>query len=194
MSKLVKQELRILGVDDGPFTLHDKIVPVICTVYRGKHSIDGLISFYVKRDGLDSTTKLIKTINESKHKRQLKVIMINGVALGGFNIVDLEMVNKKTGIPVIAVVNRVPDMESIKKAIKNLTNSKKRWALIEKLPLVSSVKIPDGNVYYQYVGLSKGDAGDIVRDSILRGKVPEPIRAAHLIASGIKFISHSSCK
>lgn len=182
---MVKQELRILGVDDGPFTLNDERVIVICTVYRGRHSLDGLFSFWVERDGLDSTSELIKAVNKSKHKKQLKVIMIDGVALGGFNIIDLERVNKDTGVPVIAVINRKPDLELIKKAVSRLSKTNKRWSLIEKLPPVSKLKLRDGVVYYQYAGLSREAAEDVIKASTLRGKIPEPVRAAHLIASGV---------
>ncbi|MBD3312760.1 DUF99 family protein [archaeon] len=182
---MIKQELRLLGVDDGPFTLNDERVIVICTVYRGRHSLDGLFSFWVKRDGLDATSELIRAVNKSKHKKQLKIIMIDGVALGGFNIIDLEKVNKDTGLPVIAVINRKPDLKSIKKAVSRLSRPGKRWALIEKLPPVSKLRLRDGFVYYQYSGLSREAAEDVIKSSTLRGKIPEPVRAAHLIAGGV---------
>jgi endonuclease V-like protein UPF0215 family len=111
--------------------------------------------------------------------------MIDGVALGGFNIIDLEKVNKALGIPVIVIVKRRPNLDSIKKALQNLTQSEKRWALIKKLPPVSEIKVPDGKVYYQHIGIEKGQAARIIKSSILRGRTPEAVRAAHLIASGL---------
>ncbi len=184
---MVKPEIRILGVDDGPF---DKFkgfrdVLVVCTVYRGKSSIDGLLSFKVRKDGFNATEKLIKTVNSSKHRAQLSVIMINGVALGGFNIVDLGLVNKKTGLPVIVIVRHEPDLNSIKRALNNLSRPKKRWALIEKLPRVSVMSLPDGKIYFQHIGCPLEAAQKIIKASVLRGRVPEPLRVAHLIAGGI---------
>jgi len=184
---VVKKELRILGVDDGPFEKFGpkRKVLVVCTVYRGKSSIDGLLSFYVRQDGFDATRKLIRAVNSSKHKAQLSVIMIDGVALGGFNIVDLELVYKETKLPVIAVIRRRPDLNSIKKALNNLSRPKKRWSLIEKLPPVSETELKEGKIYFQHIGLSREDAVKIIKLSTLRGRIPEPVRVAHLIASGI---------
>lgn len=182
---MVKRELRLLGVDDGPFTFNDEQVLVICTVYRGRRSLDGLFSFWVKRDGLDATSQLTKAINKSKHKKQLKIIIMDGVALGGFNIVDLERVYEETGLPVIAVINREPDLASIKKAVSNLSSPGKRWALIKKLPSVSRLKLRDGVVFFQYEGLLKKEVEEVIKSSTLRGKLPEPVRAAHLIAHGV---------
>ncbi len=184
---MIKRELRILGVDDGPFEKfsNKRKVLVVCTVYRGKSSIDGLLSFHVRKDGFDATAKLIKAINTSKHKAQLSVVMIDGVALGGFNIIDLERVYEETGLPVIAVVRRKPNLKLIKKALNNLSRIKKRWSLIEKLPPVSMMELPDGRIYFQYIGLPLDKTKMIIKLSVLRGRIPEPIRVAHLIASGI---------
>jgi len=87
---MVKEEIRILGIDDGPFTKDDKEVIVIGVVYRGGEFIDGLLRTFVEIDGLDATEKLAKMINSSRHKQQLKVIMLDGITLGGFNIVDVK--------------------------------------------------------------------------------------------------------
>jgi len=183
---MVKSELRILGVDDGPFNKLSKAkVLVVCTVFRGNHCLDGLLSFKVNKDGFDATSKLIKAINETKHKSQLSVIMINGVSLGGFNIIDLYKLNKLTGLPVIALIRRKPELADIKKALTNLSNFNKRWSLIEQLPIVSELIVPDGKVYYQFIGLPKTKAESIIKLSILRGRIPEPVRVAHLIAGGI---------
>jgi endonuclease V-like protein UPF0215 family len=184
---MVKKELRILGVDDGPFLKFGpkKDVLVVCTIYRGKDSIDGLLSFKVRKDGFNATKKLVQSINSSKHKAQISVIMIDGVALGGFNIIDLEELNKKTKLPVIAVIRRRPDLNSIKNALNNLSRPKKRWSLIDKLPPVSEMILPDGKVYFQHIGCEKELAIKIIKLSTLRGRIPEPIRVAHLIASGL---------
>jgi len=65
--KHIKKELRILGIDDGPFNkFRDKTVLVVATVFRGGSYIDGLLSTKVIIDGIDSTNKLIQIVKKNK--------------------------------------------------------------------------------------------------------------------------------
>jgi len=102
---MIKEEIRILGIDDGPFTRNDKEVIVIGVIFRGGEFLDGVLRTYVAVDGLDATERLSKMINSSKHKQQLKVIMLDGITLGGFNIVDIKKLYSEVKIPII-VINR----------------------------------------------------------------------------------------
>ena len=106
--KKIKKEIRILGVDDAPFDKKDKECLVVATVFRGGDFLDGLLSCKVEVDGSNATKKLVKLINKSKHKQQLKVIMLDGIALGGFNIIDIKELNKKTKLPVIVLMRHLP--------------------------------------------------------------------------------------
>jgi len=82
----VKEEIRILGIDDGPFLPRTKTKAVVIrVVFRGKDFIDGLIKTEVSVDGLDSTGILGEIIKKSKHKEQTRVIMLNGVTIAGCN-------------------------------------------------------------------------------------------------------------
>jgi hypothetical protein len=45
-------------------------------------------------------------------------------------------------------------------------------------------------LYYQFAGIDRSRAEQILDISTIRGNVPEPIRAAHLIAGGLSGESH----
>ena len=110
-----KSQIRILGIDDAPFkNCHGKgKALVLGTVFRGGDRMDGLLSTYVKIDGLDSTRVLIPWICESRNKAQLSVVMLDGISLGGFNIVDIQELSKQTSLPVIVVIRHEPDYKKI---------------------------------------------------------------------------------
>ena len=82
----MKPEIRVLGLDDAPFERDDEEVLVVGTIFRGSNFMDGLLSTEVAVDGDDATGKIIKMVNSSRHKPQLKVIMTDGIAFGGFNV------------------------------------------------------------------------------------------------------------
>ena len=183
---MLKKEIRILGIDDAPFDkFKDKKVLVVGTVFRGGDYLDGILSTYVTVDGIDSTNKLIKIINSSKHKGQLQFIMLDGIAFGGFNVVDIQKLAKKTKFPVIVIIRNYPDLLEIKKALMKLKKGKDKIKLLEKAGEIFPVKIKNKKIFIQISGLSLEKAKEIVKLTATRSLLPEPIRVAHLIASGI---------
>lgn len=182
----IKEEVRILGIDDGPFEKKHKKVLVVGTIFRGGEFLDGLLSTKVTVDGLDSTKKLIEMINKSRHKKQLKVIMIDGLTLGGFNVVDVQTLYEKTSLPVIVINRKYPDLHSIKSAlIKHFEDWDLRWKIILKAGKVKKLGMEKFSIFYQNVGIEDEEAQEIIILSIKRAQIPEPLRIAHIIASGI---------
>jgi len=183
---MIKEEIRILGIDDGPFTKNDKEVIVIGVIFRGGEFIDGLLRTYVSVDGLDATEKLSEMINSSKHKQQLKVIMLDGITLGGFNIIDIKKLYLETKIPVIVINRKIPDLKSIKTALeKNFEDFEKRWKMILNAGKIKELKLEKFSIYYQNLGLEDEETEEIILLSTKHAQIPEPLRVAHLIATGI---------
>ncbi len=178
---MYKKEIRILGIDDAPFNKFKKDnVLVVGTMFRGGSWIDGLLSTKIAVDGNNSTQKLINMINKSKFKPQLQCIILDGIALGGFNIVDVQELNRKTRIPVLVVIRRMPDFKKIQAALKKLKKTGK-YKLIEKAGPVHKM----GKIYVQLSGLTLEQAKQILRITCTHSLLPEPIRVAHLIAAGV---------
>ena len=189
-----KPQIRILGIDDSPFSKldHRAQVLVVAPVFRGGQYMDGLLSTTVTADGLDATKHLINMINKSRNKEQLKLIMLDGIALGGFNIVDIQELHKRTTLPVIVVIRHKPDIEAIKKALKNLPNRVQREQLLKKAGPIHtySVEHPElgyrgKSIQFQFTGLTESEVRQVLKMTIRHGLIPEPIRVAHLIGQGI---------
>ena len=184
-TKVIKKEIRVLGIDDSPFDKHKKgNCLVVCTVFRGASFMDGLISFHVTVDGYDATQAIIKHVKASKHYKQLNCIMINGIALAGFNVVDIQEINKQLKLPVIIVTRRKPNIDNIKRILKRLKQEEK-IKLIEKAGTPKTVIIKNKPIYFQHAGISEEIAADIIKLTAVHGLMPEPLRIAHIIASGV---------
>ncbi len=160
---------------------------MIGVVFRAGNWLEGVMSTHVEVDGFDATTKLINMIESSRHYRQLRVIMLNGITLGGLNVVDIKALYLATGKPVIAVTDRKPDLERVHSALKNLPSSEERWtAILNAGEIFPVVRRRDKKpIYAEVAGLTKEVASEILRLTATRSKVPEPLRVAHLVASGI---------
>lgn len=182
---MIKPEIRILGFDDGAFESKSKgKVPVVGLIFRGGKFLDGALKTEVTIDGNDATEKIVKLINSSRHKQQLKVIMFDGVTLGGFNIVDIKKLHKKTGLPVIVINRKIPNLEEVKNALKNFKNFKERWKKILNAGKIKECIIGENKkVYYQSIGLDDEETEEIIKLSTTRSFIPEPLRVAHIIAT-----------
>ncbi len=183
----IKPEIRILGIDDSP--LISKKVLLVGTVFRGGLWLDGILKTEVERDGLDATRKIIEITRNSRHFGQVRVIMLNGVTIAGFNVVDIQKVFRETELPIIAVMRRMPDFRAIEEALQNLSKPKTRLNIIKRAGEIREVKTQKRGlpVYFQCAGIDVESAKEIVKLSSTHSRIPEPLRVAHLIASAMVY-------
>ena len=186
--RIIKPEIRVLGVDDGFFIPHSKgFAPVIGVVFRGGYWLDGVLSTKVEIDGFDATDKIASMIVNSAHYRQVRVVMLDGITFAGFNVVDLKKLGAETKLPVIAITRDKPDLDDIRAALKKLPESQRRWrALLNAGQIFEvSTRSDSEKVYVEMNGILEEDARRIVKLTSTRSSVPEALRVAHLIASGL---------
>jgi endonuclease V-like protein UPF0215 family len=178
----IKQEIRVLAFDDS--ALISENVTIIGTFFRGGEQLDGVLRGEITKDGMDATDTIIHMITGSKYYPQVKVIMLDGVTYAGFNPVDIERVHYETGLPVIVVMRSFPDFNKIKLALENLPEKEKRWEIIQRAGEIYSLD-QENPIYIQLCGIDKETAFEIVRRTSTRSNISEPLRAAHLIATGV---------
>jgi endonuclease V-like protein UPF0215 family len=187
----MREEIRILGVDDSYFSRSQKEVLVIGVVFRGGDFIDNVLSCAVEVDGIDATYKLVQMIKNSKVGSQLRCILLDGIAFGGFNVVNINSLYEETKIPVIVVIRKMPDFERIKKALTNLSDGDKRLEVMESAGKVYEYEVKhkilreSGIIYYQKAGITEKEAEKILKLTTTRSLIPEPVRVAHLVGQGI---------
>jgi endonuclease V-like protein UPF0215 family len=175
-------------VDDGVFTPHVKgKVLVVGVVFRGGYWLDGAMHTQVEVDGFDATENIGRMIINSPHRKQLRVVMLNGVTFGGFNVVDVKRLSLETKLPVVAVVRDKPDFEEIHEALKHLPKAEERWQAVLNAgkEFDVSTRSKAEKVYFHVAGVNEEDARKILRLTSTRSSVPEALRVAHIIASGV---------
>lgn len=184
--RIIKNEIRILAWDDGPFEFKDKEKDILIgAIFRGGVFMDGLLKTEVDIDGTDAEKNIIQMTNKTKHKDQLRLIMLDGITFAGFNTVDIKSIYEKTGLPVIVINRKKPNFNEFKKALKRLPNSRKRLKAVESAGPVHWVKIKNKRICFQCTGINIKDAEKIIKITSTRSLIPEPLRIAHLIATGI---------
>jgi endonuclease V-like protein UPF0215 family len=113
--------------------------------------------------------------------------MLNGITFGGFNVVDIKALNVATGLPVVAVTREKPDLPGIREALERLPRSEERWSAVVAAGEVMEVSTRNRaeKIYLHVAGISVADAVRVVRLTSTRSNIPECLRVAHLVASGI---------
>jgi endonuclease V-like protein UPF0215 family len=182
----MKEDVRVIAVDDGPFRFGDARAFLVGLVVRGKGYLEAVVSSTVSVDRLDGTATVVDLVKGCRQLPQLKAVLLDGLTLAGFNVVDIEEVHIATGVPVITVVDKVPDPEAIRRALEGrFPDWEDRLSLISR-PETYSVELPDGGVLTCHVaGLSIEEAKELLRTITLRGHLPEALRMADLVASGL---------
>ena len=171
----------VIGFDDAPFPAnYTGGVKVVGTVYA-KSQLNGILIGDVKRDGTDAARKLTALISQSKFAQTIQLIMLQGITLAGFNVVDVFALHEKLNLPVLVVARKRSDMAAIQKALLKMPGGLRKWALIEQLGPMKAA----ANVYVQCVGLTLEQATAVVDQFTTAGHIPEPLRVAHLIAGAI---------
>lgn len=172
----------VIGFDDAPFASdHRGDVLVVGAVYSGCR-LEGVLSGKVRRDGVNATRTLIRLVTGSRFSGHVQVVLLQGIALAGFNVIDLQGLHNAVGLPVIAVARKQPDFNGIRDALlKRVPGGARKWSLIQRLGPMERA----GEVFVQRAGISLESVDQLIRRLAVNSTLPEPLRTAHLIAGGI---------
>lgn len=179
----MKPGSRILGIDDAAFEFEDEQTFLTGVVYRGTEFIEDIETVPIKVDGNDSTEKVIELYEKCNNPGQIKAVILDGVSFAGFNIVEIEEVNSQIGKPVIVSTANKPDRKDFRQTMERTGNYDERF---ERLGEPEEVELKDGSAYIQYSGTDFSKASEIVRDSVIHGQTPEPVRVAHMIGRAFR--------
>jgi len=131
--------VNVIGFDDGPFDRAHRgnvlLVGVVCSGTR----VDGIVSGRVRRDGANATRVMVELVRGSQFGAHVQAVMLQGIAVAGFNVVDIHALSVALGIPVLVVTRRRPDMEAVKRALfsgapaerPRVAGAARKWSLIE---------------------------------------------------------------
>src|SRR5437016_8703798 len=91
----MKPKSRFLGIDDAPFHFSDESVPVVGVVVQAPAYIEGVLTTLAEVDGHDATERIASMVSRSRYRAGLAMVLIDGTAVGGFNVIDVDAVHEK---------------------------------------------------------------------------------------------------
>lgn len=109
--------MNVIGFDDAPFPREHRgdvlLVGAVCSGTR----LDGVVAGRIRRDGADAARRMAEIVRASQFGESIQVVMLQGIAVGGFNVVDIHGLSRALAVPVLVVVRRPPDMAAVRRAL-----------------------------------------------------------------------------
>ncbi len=177
----MKPITNVVGFDDAPFA-HEhrgdvRVVGAVCSRTR----LDGVLSGKVRRDGVNATDALIALVG-GKFREHVRAVLLQGIALAGFNVVDVHRLSRALDVPVVVAVRRQPRLQMVHDALLDRTpGGRRKWKLVQAAGPLTKI----GALWVQHIGIDRAGAAALLDATTLHGNLPEPLRLAHLIAGGV---------
>ena len=175
-----KKGIRVLGMAES-FKQDTKKSTLAGIVIRRDLIIDGMVFGNATISGDDATDNII-SMYRLLTREDINCIMLDGLVISMYNIIDGERIAAETGLPVIAVT--FEDSKGLEGSIRRLfVDSRHKLEQYQKLGKREQITLRTGkNLFIRYWGLSQKKAVAILNSFTLQGSVPEPIRVAKLAA------------
>jgi endonuclease V-like protein UPF0215 family len=175
-----KKGIRVLGIAES-FKKFSKKSILAGVVMRRDLIIDGMAYGTATIEGDDATNSII-SMHRLLARDDINCILIDGVVISMYNIIDGEQVAGETGLPVIAIT--FEDSKGLEDNIKNhFDNWQAKLVQYQKLGSREQVSLRTGkNLFIRCWSVSERRAVAILNSFTLQGSVPEPIRVAKLAA------------
>jgi len=145
--------------------------------------IDGFV-FGHSTVGGDDATDAILEMYEKLDRQDISFLLISGIVISLYNIIDMKRISEKIGLPVIGVTYE--ESSGIEDAIKHHFPESYKSKLTEYSKLESRKKITlhtSYNLYVRNEGCTVLETKQLLDKITLQGSIPEPLKITQLLAN-----------
>jgi len=172
----------VLGIDDAPFTKwHDLTVPIVGVTMEGAAVVESVAITSFPVDGDEPTRFLAEWIDSLRIVTSLQAVVLGGITIAGLGIVDLVGLAETLGRPILAVTRRDPAASEVRRALA-AAHLEARLAIVERCP--AAWQVTEG-LFVSAAGVTQEDAASLIRSTLGKARLPEPLRVAHLVARAL---------
>lgn len=176
-----KKGIRVLGIAES-FKKTNNSSTLAGIVMRRDLVIDGMIFGNATIEGNDSTQN-ISSMYKSLKRNDINCIMLDGLVISMYNIIDGKELHDSTDVPVIAITFK--DSRGLEDAINHhfSKDSKMKLEQYNKQGRREKILLKTGKILFiRYWGISLKDVTATINFFTLQGSIPEPIRIAKTAA------------
>jgi hypothetical protein len=172
----------VLGIDDGAFDKRvDRSVPLVGVAMEGPDLVEVVAVSEFPVDGEGVTDFLADWIESLRIKPALQGVFFAGITIAGLAVIDVPELAARLGVPVVIANRREPSNRRVIEALEAAGLGGRR-AILERAPAAERI---DGRIYAAALEGYRDAAHALVRATLGKSDLPEPLRLAHLIARAI---------
>ncbi len=175
----MKKGARFIAIASGPIERKKRTL-LVGVIFRNDY-IEGLLSTSIEVEGADSTSQIIRMLRKSRFREQVRMLLFNGIALAGLNIIDPKMLEEKLDVNVVLLNRRKQNAKELIKALKEFSR-------IKKADVDSRIKIVNESTSMNYLKVNGLFLQSTLEKAYLKSFAPnafEALRIAHIIARGV---------
>lgn len=179
--RLEKKGLRGLAVAES-FRETDTTSKLAGVVMRRDFVIDGFVFSHATVGG-DDATESILTMYDKLNRQDISFLLISGLIISMYNIVDIKKLWEQFQIPIVGVTYEESD--GIEEAIKHHFPNSYQFKIVQYQKLGPRIKIglhTGHDLYVRVEGCEINEAKRLLDAFTLQGSIPEPLRVAQLLA------------
>ena len=176
-----KKGLRGLAVAES-FQEKDKTSTLAGVVMRRDFVIDGFVFGYATISGNDATNSILQ-MYKKLYRDDISFIIISGLIISLYNIVDIKKIWQDVKIPVVGVTYE--NSKGIEDAIKfHFPNSyQSKIEEYHNLGERTKLSLHTGHdLYVRIEGCTIQETKNLLDAFTLQGSIPEPLRVAQMLA------------
>ncbi len=176
-----KKGLRGLAIAES-FKEDSRSSTLAGVVMRRDFIIDGFVFGHATIEGNDVTDAILQ-MHQKLNRDDISFVMISGLIMSMYNIVDIKKIWNTLAIPIIGVT--YDDSKGIEPAIKyHFPDSyQSKMAEYNKLGPRTKISLHTGhNLYLRIEGCTIQETKKLLDAFTLQGAIPEPLRVAHMLA------------
>lgn len=177
----MKSGTRALGVAES-FRRDDDRSTLAGVVVRASRVVDG-VSFGTATVGGHDATEAVVDCYDRLDREDVRYVLVAGIALSWYNVVDLRAVHEAVDRPVLSVT--FEDSDGLERPLCEQFSGvdlERRLDVYRAQPTRHPVELDVGRAFVRSVGCSPEQARDVVRAFTPEGGRPEPLRVARLTA------------
>ena len=176
-----KKGLRGLAIAES-FREEDKTSTLAGVVMRRDFVIDGFVFGQTTIEGNDATNSILQMYKKLE-RDDISFLIISGLIISMYNIVDIKKIWNEITIPIIGVTYE--NSNGIENAIKFHFPDSYKSKIEEYYNLGERIKVTlhtGHDLYVRIEGCTIQETKNLLNALTIQGAVPEPLRVAHLLA------------
>ena len=154
-------------------------------IMRRDFVIDGFVFGSATLEGNDATDQILHMYEELS-RFDISYLILSGLIISMYNIVDVKKLHDSLQIPIIGVTYNESDgiEDAIKhhfpKSFESKINEYKKLGKRERITLHTSY-----DLFVRYEGCTIYEVKQLLNELTLQGSVPEPLRVSRLLANSL---------